>query len=409
MTLPTSFSRTKEKRPDFAVKVSAKSEEQHIVHVEFQTKSDANMHKREYGYYGDFMWAYDLEVIQYVIYLGSGKHNMKSEIRHKNLDFRYTIISLNEIDAEIFLASENPHEVILAVLCNYNRIEAPKIIQKILERKSREASGYSNSRFKLMDLESAFSNLSKETFDPVYLSLILVGITSCVELAVRHGIRDLIDYGSPYIDRINDLRLEKQFDIEIIKSFRDQKITIGEFIAYTLPISSFDQIEMNFSILIDKKLGNLMSEIKEHTESLDGLVGIGSNEEVKELSSIITEPNLVKTSIGRLFYHRHIIAHEASFNQISVSELQDFFKNVSLFINFLEELIQQTLYPNIPRSSFGLSVYAMQEAGKKLTASEDSYKKLTRLVKKLYSKDTYLLGKMLKLPRIVTSISISAS
>ena len=192
-------------------------------------------------------------------------------------------------------------------------------------------------------------------------------------------------------------RLEKQFDIEIIKSFRDQKISIGEFIAYTLPISSFEQIEMNFGILMDKSLGNLMSEIKEYTESLDGLVRLESDEEVKESSLIITEPNLVKASIGRLFYHRHIIAHEASFNQISVSELQDFFKNVSLFINFLEEIIQQTLYPNVPRSSFGLSVYAMQEAAKKLTASEDSYKKITRLVKKLYSKDTYLLGKMLKL------------
>ncbi len=132
--IPTSFSRTKEKRSDFATKVSPPNDEPHIVHIEFQSKNDKNMHKRELGYYGDYYWEYDMEIIQYVIYLGKGTPTMPTEIKHRNMNLRYTVISMNQIDVDLFLNSDNPHEVILAVLCKYERKEAPKIIQQILEK-----------------------------------------------------------------------------------------------------------------------------------------------------------------------------------------------------------------------------------------------------------------------------------
>ena len=132
--IPTSFSRTKEKRSDFAIKVSTPNQEPHIVHIEFQSKNDKNMHKRELGYYSDYYWEYDLEIIQYVIYLGKGTPTMPTEIKHRNMNLRYTVISMNQIDVDLFLNSDNPHEIILAVLCKYERKEAPKIIQQILEK-----------------------------------------------------------------------------------------------------------------------------------------------------------------------------------------------------------------------------------------------------------------------------------
>ncbi|MDZ7880598.1 MAG: hypothetical protein U5L45_23180 [Saprospiraceae bacterium] len=59
---------------------------------------------------------------------------MKTEIRHKNLSFQYNIITMNQIDVELFLNSDNPHEIILAVLRKNPRKEAPKVIKKILEK-----------------------------------------------------------------------------------------------------------------------------------------------------------------------------------------------------------------------------------------------------------------------------------
>ena len=137
--IQTTFSRTKEKRPDFAVKVKKQGVKDEIVHVEFQTRNDADMHKRELGYYHDFYWAFDLEVIQYVIYLGSGVPTMKTEINHRNLKHSYTIICMNEQDANQFLNSESPHEIILAVLCKFEKRDAAKIIKEILEKLNQKS------------------------------------------------------------------------------------------------------------------------------------------------------------------------------------------------------------------------------------------------------------------------------
>lgn len=132
--IPTTFSKTKEKRADFAVKVLPQQGNPHIVHVEFQGRSAENMHIRELGYYHDFLNEFGLEVIQYVIYMGSGKHKMIDKINHPNLHFSYKIIALHEIDAQIFLDSNNPHELILAILCKYEKKNAPDVIKQILEK-----------------------------------------------------------------------------------------------------------------------------------------------------------------------------------------------------------------------------------------------------------------------------------
>jgi hypothetical protein len=163
--IPTSFSRTKEKRSDFAIKVSPPNEEPHIVHVEFQSDNDKNMDKRELGYYGDYYWEYNLEIIQYLIYLGAGNPTMPTEIKHKNLNFRYSIIVMNQIDVELFLNSDDPHEIVLAVLCKYTRKEAPKIIKQILEKLKAKVSNERNLHEHVTDLEilSGLRNLQSET------------------------------------------------------------------------------------------------------------------------------------------------------------------------------------------------------------------------------------------------------
>jgi hypothetical protein len=163
--IPTSFSRTKEKRSDFAVKVSLPNQPPHIVHVEFQTDNDKNMDKRELGYYCDYYWEYNLEIIQYVIYLGTGEPTMPTEIKHKNVSFRYNMIAMNQVDVELFLNSDNPHEVILAILCKYTRKEAPKIIAQILEKLMQKVSNERDLHEHVTDLEilSGLRNLQPQT------------------------------------------------------------------------------------------------------------------------------------------------------------------------------------------------------------------------------------------------------
>jgi hypothetical protein len=163
--IPTSFSRTKEKRSDFAIKVSRPNEKPHIVHVEFQSENDKNMDKRELGYYGDYYWEYNLEIIQYVIFLGKGKLTMPTEIKHKNLNFKYNVIVMNQIDVELFLKSDNSHEIILAVLCKFERKDAPKIIAQILEKLKSRVANERELHEHVTDLEilSGLRNLQPQT------------------------------------------------------------------------------------------------------------------------------------------------------------------------------------------------------------------------------------------------------
>jgi predicted transposase YdaD len=163
--IPTTFSKTKEKRADFAVKVIPKNEEPHIVHVEFQGRSVQNMHIRELGYYHDFLNEFDLEVRQYVIFMGNGEHKMIDRIKHKNLNFAYKIIVLKDIDAQTFLNSDNPHELILAILCKYEKKNAPQIIKQILDKLESISQNDRDLYEYTTDLEilSGLRNLQSET------------------------------------------------------------------------------------------------------------------------------------------------------------------------------------------------------------------------------------------------------
>ena len=177
--IPTTFSRTKEKRSDFAIKVSPPNEVPHIVHIEFQSRNDKRMDRRELGYYNDFYWEYGLEIIQYVIYMGNGEPTMKTEIIHRNLTLRYKIIVLNQIDVQLFLNSNDPHEIILAVLCKYERKEAPVIIKRILEKLKAKAQNEGDLHEYVTDLEilSGLRKLQSETKKQISKMPIVYDIT----------------------------------------------------------------------------------------------------------------------------------------------------------------------------------------------------------------------------------------
>jgi hypothetical protein len=123
------------------------------------------MDKRELGYYNDYYWEYGLEIVQYVIYLGKGTPTMPTEIKHKNLSFRYNMIAMNQVDVELFLNSDNPHEIILAILCKYTQKEAPKIIAQILEKLKQKVSNQRDLHEHVTDLEilSRLRNLQPQT------------------------------------------------------------------------------------------------------------------------------------------------------------------------------------------------------------------------------------------------------
>ena len=66
---------------------------------------------------------------------------------------------------DLFLNSDNPHEIVLAVLCKYNRRQAPKIIKQILEKLRAKTKSERDLHEYVTDLEilSSLRNLQSET------------------------------------------------------------------------------------------------------------------------------------------------------------------------------------------------------------------------------------------------------
>jgi len=91
--------------------------------------------KRLLFYYGLLFVDYGLEVLQYVFYIGKkNKPTMPTEIQHTNLQFRYHLIDVMEIDYELFIHSDKPEDVVVAILCDFKKKSPEYVIDTILAR-----------------------------------------------------------------------------------------------------------------------------------------------------------------------------------------------------------------------------------------------------------------------------------
>ena len=162
--IPTTFPRTKEKRVDYAVKVRDTSGKEYIIHIEFQTKNDKRMHQRMLEYCETLYGHFGLDVIQFVLFIGSGKPSMITEISLTNLQYRYHIIDLKTIDYHIFLDSQKPEEIMLAILCQFTRKEAQDVITHIIERLFTAADVADLPKYFIqLEILSKLRNLQRQT------------------------------------------------------------------------------------------------------------------------------------------------------------------------------------------------------------------------------------------------------
>jgi hypothetical protein len=133
--IPDDLQRTIERKPDFLKKISPKnSVKDYILHIEFQKEDEPKMAYRMHEYYGMLLRKYELDVHQVVFYINKNKPTMITQLQHKNLSFSYELLDLQEIDYTIFLNSNQPEEIILAILGNFGKEHPQKAVEKILSK-----------------------------------------------------------------------------------------------------------------------------------------------------------------------------------------------------------------------------------------------------------------------------------
>ncbi|APO98908.1 hypothetical protein [Xanthomonas perforans] len=221
------------------------------------------------------------------------------------------------------------------------------------------------------------SQLSKLELLALYLdpdmqaarSLVVIGAASCIEVSVKEAIKQLVDFGSPFIDRVDQFKEPIKFDLALTRALSERLITFGDLVSHSLSVSNIGQIASHFEVLFSKehsiRFGQLLASLRAHVDPTDDEVLGGEIDQDRRDRSplLVVDVEGLMSSIARLFELRHLGAHEASFELVTTEELTHLLSKARHFIDVLYELVEQTLRPGATRSSFGASIEAMAKAG----------------------------------------------
>ena len=105
-----------------------------ILHIEFESSDDANMIYRMTEYHGIELRKYKLPIKHFVVYLGSKKPKMRTELKKEEIFTKFELIDTNRLSAQEFLESNIPEVIILAILAGYQKENAATIIRAILTK-----------------------------------------------------------------------------------------------------------------------------------------------------------------------------------------------------------------------------------------------------------------------------------
>jgi predicted transposase/invertase (TIGR01784 family) len=132
--LPDDIQHTKERKPDVLKKVTDKTGETFVLHIEFQVKDEPKMVFRMAEYYIMLLRRYELMVRQYVIYIGTGNPTMTDHIHSEQMNYQYQLIALSTVDYHLLLRSDKPEEKMLAILADLGGGDHKRIIENIVNQ-----------------------------------------------------------------------------------------------------------------------------------------------------------------------------------------------------------------------------------------------------------------------------------
>ncbi len=153
------FPKIEKRDVDILIKANEK-----IIHIEFQSRNDKNMHIRMARYFLEIYSRYPYDIFQYVLYIGKEKLSMKNRIKTHSCKFSYEIIDLKTIPCDRFLKINNPKALVLAILCDFRGHNPKEVIKEILHKLYLLSKNENEFRKYLLMLEelSTSRNLKQE-------------------------------------------------------------------------------------------------------------------------------------------------------------------------------------------------------------------------------------------------------
>jgi hypothetical protein len=171
-----------------------------------------------------------------------------------------------------------------------------------------------------LDGESAFAR-------PEIAKYLAISYVAGIEGFCRLAYRDLIDQNTIFRGNVPKLDLKFTLGLDHIVAIECGKMTLGEFIAHLLPLSSLEDINNAMSTLIGE---DFLAKFKRTPLRL-------SNAE-KSLEELGIESDVLK-SVKNLFAWRHIFAHELTTYEVDVDAVVECAKWGSIFLAVMSRFV----------------------------------------------------------------------
>lgn len=171
--IPDDIQHTKERKPYVLKKITDSQGNTFVLQIEFQVADEPKMVYRMAEYYVMLECKYKIPVEQYVIYLGTAKPQMPTQLDSNWMKFKFRLISFTDLDYHLFLKSTRPEEVVLGVLADFKGDSPERALVQIIQRIEETANGdFSSKRYfkqlgVLAQLRKLEKNLKDITMDSI--------------------------------------------------------------------------------------------------------------------------------------------------------------------------------------------------------------------------------------------------
>lgn len=187
----------------------------------------------------------------------------------------------------------------------------------------REALSHRSSILPTRDVWSLFQDMANGEAIPediILCEFVPVRLIAMLEDNLR-GIYAAIIDNSRFRKNLPKLVDFKNLDIEVLSSFQDDDVTIGEYFSYSVSCNKFEDIDNALSVLLNIDFKDKLSEILgEKTESV------------------------IKT-VQKVFAARHRLCHESMILDISKEDTRVYVTATIQFLDAIDEVAQTLLYP----------------------------------------------------------------
>lgn len=224
------------------------------------------------------------------------------------------------------------------------------IIQEIAEVRARRQFGSAMAElpFRLFALEQAFK--ARDLRDTEVIRYFPVALIACVEGYFRMAMKDLVDAGEPYLTNAEKTASSIRLDFSVIRAIHGKKITVGELVVHSGPVSRIEHIEGALSGLLGRSfLTELRSTANRWAHEVQG----------DPVSPILAKPDSVFADVARTFELRHVICHElASGYEIEAEEIERCFESCVSFLRAADECVSELISPGAPLTQTDMNIAA---------------------------------------------------